>query len=654
VAVSGMKKLSAVTLRENADGLLYSLQRLRCVEVHAETETLQPAGEGERLTAAISRAQEAIDFLSGYRVKTRGLFVSPVEKEWDQGLPEGESIADEAVALAGKMTEIRSEQTSIRVMREGLLPWKRYTRDLPESRTKFTKTICGLVPVSVDFGEMENSLQEYACAVEEIPQELPETEMTVYIRGMEIKETQKPKQLNRALAVTAWLEDWDAVGQVLHTYGFVQTPCRVQEAEGGASGRLSALAARDAALEAEMAEAVKQAEALAESLPQLEEYKDRLTTKEARIEASGKLVYTKNTAVLTGWVPENMVEKVAEMLDARGDAYLFTDPEPEDDVPVLLENNRMASQFEPVVALYSMPAYGTFDPTFIMSFFYILIFGLMFADVGYGLLLTAGCLIGSRLLKPTGSLGKFLNMFAMCGLSMIVMGVLFGGYLGDLPQAVAQNFGGRTEELDLSLWFNPLNDPMMFLIISIAVGAVHLFAGLAVQFYVLWRKGDKVAAVCDAGSWMVVFLGVGVALAAMTPGLIIVGVGVLMLICTQGRHEKNFIMKIFKGVGSLYGVVNYVSDLLSYSRILSLGLASAVIASVFNIIGTMAGPTVIGVLMLIIVGTIGHAMNLAVNLLGAFVHTSRLQYIEFFGKFYEDGGRPFTPLTPHTQYIRLK
>ena len=140
----------------------------------------------------------------------------------------------------------------------------------------------------------------------------------------------------------------------------------------------------------------------------------------------------------------------------------------------------------------------------------------------------------------------------------------------------------------------------------------------------------------------------------MNIGIAVVCVGLVMLVLTQGRAEKNPIMKVLKGLLSLYDIVSYVSDLLSYSRILSLGLASAVIASVFNTIGTMFGPTVAGVIMLIIVGTIGHVMNLGINLLGSFVHTSRLQYIEFFGKFYEDGGRPFTPLSPQSQYVRFE
>ncbi|MBQ8401522.1 MAG: V-type ATP synthase subunit I, partial [Clostridia bacterium] len=359
------------------------------------------------------------------------------------------------------------------------------------------------------------------------------------------------------------------------------------------------------------------------------------------------------TAVLTGWVPEHMAEKTAALLEKRGAAWQFSDPEPEDDVPVLLINNAMASPFEPVVSLYSLPAYGTFDPTFLMSFFYILIFGLMFADVGYGLLLTAGCILGRYLLHTEGTLRKFCNMFFLCGISMTGMGILFGGYFGDLPQILAQNFGGR-QTGDTALWFSPLQDPMGFLVISIAVGAVHLFTGLAVRFWILWRAGDRLSAVSDAGSWMLIFTGAGLCLLHPYAGLTIAGIGAAVLVCTGGRHEKNPVMKVLKGLSGLYGIVNYVSDLLSYSRILSLGLASAVIASVFNIIGTMAGPTFIGVMLLVVVGMIGHGMNLAINLLGSFVHTSRLQYIEFFGKFYVDGGRAFTPLEPQSRYVRFR
>lgn len=638
MAVCNMKKLSVAVLQEEADSLLYALQRLRCVELvtDAETDTGTNVSPDPRLSTAQAKAAEAIDFLSGYRQKSRGLFASPVEVEWDEGWPEGEAVVEEAAELAAEMESLRREIEGLRHQVEGLRPWQSYTGDLPEGHTRTTRTVCGLLPPLVAVASLDAALEPYACVTEEIPQ---------------VTQEKNPSHL---LAVTMWAEEHDEVLRVLHEAGFVVVPHTVSAKDGGVAAKLQQLTVEEKRCTDLLQADRTKAERLAESLPLVEEYLDRLTTIGARAEAAGQLGYTRHTAVLTGWVLEEKVDAVVQLLEERGDAYELTDPTPEDDVPVLLSNNAMASQFEPVVSLYSLPAYGSFDPTFIMSFFYIIIFGLMFADVGYGVLLMLGCILGQKLLKPEGSLKKFLNMFTMCGGSMVVMGVLFGGYFGDLPQAIAQGFGGRTEELDLSLWFNPLNDPMLFLVVSIVIGAIHLFAGLAVQFVILWKSGDKVSAVCDAGSWMLIFIGAGVSFLSLYAGLAIVALGVLMILCTAGRHEKNPIMKFVKGLLGLYGIVNYVSDLLSYSRILSLGLASAVIASVFNIIGTMAGPTVIGVLLLIVVGTIGHVMNLSINLLGSFVHTSRLQYIEFFGKFYEDGGRPFMPLTPRSKYVKFR
>lgn len=638
MAVCNMKKLSVAVLQEEADSLLYALQRLRCVELvtDAETDTGTNVSPDPRLSTAQAKAAEAIDFLSGYRQKSRGLFVSPVEVEWDEGWPEGEAVVEEAAELAAEMESLRREIEGLRHQVEGLRPWQSYTGDLPEGHTRTTRTVCGLLPPLVAVTSLDAALEPYACVTEEIPQ---------------VTQEKNPSHL---LAVTMWAEEHDEVLRVLHEAGFVVVPHTVSAKDGGVAAKLQQLTVEEKRCTDLLQADRTKAERLAERLPLVEEYLDRLTTIGARAEAAGQLGYTRHTAVLTGWVLEEKVDAVVQLLEERGDAYELTDPTPEDDVPVLLSNNAMASQFEPVVSLYSLPAYGSFDPTFIMSFFYIIIFGLMFADVGYGVLLMLGCILGQKLLKPEGSLKKFLNMFTMCGGSMVVMGVLFGGYFGDLPQAIAQGFGGRTEELDLSLWFNPLNDPMLFLVVSIVIGAIHLFAGLAVQFVILWKSGDKVSAVCDAGSWMLIFVGAGVSFLSLYAGLAVVALGVLMILCTAGRHEKNPIMKFVKGLLGLYGIVNYISDLLSYSRILSLGLASAVIASVFNIIGTMAGPTVIGVLLLIVVGTIGHVMNLSINLLGSFVHTSRLQYIEFFGKFYEDGGRPFMPLTPRSKYVKFR
>ena len=642
MAVGKMKKLSVVTMRSDADKLMTELQKRRCVDLSASVPespatAAQPvsAEKAAYLQRKLRDTRQAIDFLSQYHKKKRSLFTPITEVPFDADNRENaetESAVSRAVGLEDRLRRIAGDIQSLENDRLALYPWRGYMGVLPGTETRFTKTVCGTLPGGVDPSALDTALADVPCVTEIVSAD----------------------KTSAAVAVTVHKDEADTASRILAGLGFTQTSAHAADVEGFADGKLSLLGTEIAALEKEREEIRRDATALSDRLSAIEVYCDRLTTTIARLDASGQLIYTDTTAVLTGWVPEKAVKKLVDLLEARGDAYALTDPEPEDDVPVLLENNAMATQFEPVISLYSLPAYGTFDPTFVMSFFYIIIFGLMFADVGYGLLLVAACLLGLKLMKPTGSLRKFMWMFTMCGGSMIVMGVLFGGYFGDLPDAIAKYFLGKPEGCDLALWFNPLSEPMAFLFVSLGIGALHLFAGLCVKFYVLWKGGHPFAAIFDAGSWMLVFIGAGLAFVSMNIGIAVVCVGLVMLVLTQGRAEKNPIMKVLKGLLSLYDIVSYVSDLLSYSRILSLGLASAVIASVFNTIGTMFGPTVAGVIMLIIVGTIGHVMNLGINLLGSFVHTSRLQYIEFFGKFYEDGGRPFTPLSPQSQYVRFE
>ena len=203
---------------------------------------------------------------------------------------------------------------------------------------------------------------------------------------------------------------------------------------------------------------------------------------------------------------------------------------------------------------------------------------------------------------------------------------------------------------NVAVWFDPLQNPMGFLIFSLAVGAVHLLAGMAVQFYVLCKDGHVLDAIFDIGAYWLLFAGIGLLFVIPSVALWITIAAVALIVLTHGRAEKNPVMKLLKGLLGLYDLINYVADLLSYSRILALGLAAGIIGQVVNILGTMGGPTVFGFIVLVVAFVIGHLLNLAINVLGTFVHTSRLQYIEFFGKFYEDGGRPFEPAVPSEKF----
>jgi V/A-type H+-transporting ATPase subunit I len=297
-----------------------------------------------------------------------------------------------------------------------------------------------------------------------------------------------------------------------------------------------------------------------------------------------------------------------------------------------------------------------------MSIFYFIIFGIIFADVGYGLLVALGCFIAPKIIKLSPGLKRSFKMFGYCGISCIFFGVLFGSYFGDMPIAIMKTMMGIPEsELPnlsllpsdnptVALLLDPLQDPMGFLIFSLAVGAIHLIAGMAVKFVILCKDGQVWDAIFDIGAYWVLFAGFGLLAIVPEVGKWVAIAGAVFIVLTHGRDAKNIFMKLAKGLLGLYDLINYGSDLLSYSRILALGLSAGIIAQVVNLLGTMGGPTVGGFIMMAFVFVIGHVLNLAINMLGTFVHASRLQYIEFFGKFYEDGGTPFEPALSSEKY----
>lgn len=639
-----MYRFSAVTLRSQAESLSVGLQRLRCVDIISTPITEDAAGfesnrspeETSRLSTEASKAAAAEAFLAGYVTKKKSFLSAPDEIDLDS-LTESfrrkcAKTVTRALELQGEIKAQGSRLASLKNELDALRPWIPYYHDIPESASISTRSISGTLSAKLNTESLKASLGELACVFEE----LGRSESEVFVR------------------LIAHKEDFEPALSIINAYGFTLCPCSACEADGFAAGKTKRTEELIKESEDKLTALNDEAKALAERHGDTELYIDLLMTDAARREAEDSFAASERTVVVTGWVPEEDRERVTKFLEDRGDAYSFEDVGCDPEAPIKFKNSAFAAQFEPVVELYSPPAYGSFDPTTIMSFFYFIIFGLMLADVGYGLLLSVICFAALKLMKPEGNMKKMLTMFGICGISCIVMGVLFGGYFSDAPQIIMENWFGMEDAPDFALLFNPLTSPIPFLAVSLGVGAIHLITALAIKFYVLWKRGKKVDAICDQGSWIILFLGIGLFLIVKEAGLILTAVGVLMLICTQGRHEKNIIMKFFKGVASLYDIVSYFSDLLSYSRILALGLASMVVGSVFNILGGLPGFSVIGIIVFFVIFTIGHLLNMAVNLLGTFVHTSRLQYIEFFGKFYEDGGKMFAPLTPRSKYVRFK
>ena len=307
-----------------------------------------------------------------------------------------------------------------------------------------------------------------------------------------------------------------------------------------------------------------------------------------------------------------------------------------------------------------------------MSFFYVFFFGMMLSDAAYGALVSIVC--GILVLKfPRMSQGmkKSLKLFFYCGLSTLVWGILFGGYFGNIVDIVSEKFFGTTVTVP-ALWFVPLDDPMKLLVYSLLFGVIHLFTGLAIKGYLCLKDGKVMDFFCDVVLWFMLLIGlilmllpsdIFASIAQTTivfPGglntlaQVMAAAGAIGIVLMSGRSNKNPALRIALGAYDLYNITGWLSDVLSYSRLLALGLATGVIASVINQMGSMLPNNVIGVIFFIIIFIFGHALNLAINLLGAYVHTNRLQFVEFFGKFYEGGGRPFQPFRENTKYAEVK
>lgn len=642
-----MKRLTAIVGTDVSDELARRLVWLSCVDLDVSpgTEdtplrTVDTTARRRGIEGRISEASGAIDLLSRYSTVRRGLFAPKPELERGDAETEraraARDVTKRACAVGERMQTLSAERARVVGETESILPWREYDVTLSFGGTEMTELLLGSLP-SGNAPELSRLSDDFAAEI--------------------IFENDADGV--RYVAVIVYREESAAVLRYLSSLGFVRSPASAYEDTSAVllAARREALTTLDEESERLSADA----DELAKSLSEVEMYSDTERTELTYTDAVSRMSETESTRYLSGWVPADAEAEVIAELEAVGCAYELSDPSEDDDVPVRLENNKFAESFEPVVELYSLPKYGTYDPTFVMSIFYMILFGLMFADFGYGLIVSGACVLGLKIMKPRGTMQKFLRMFAICGISSMFFGILLGGYFGDLPSKMAANFFGAAEEPDLAIWFNPINDPMTFLVVSIAVGAIHLVGALSVKFYILCKTQTVLDAIFDAGSWILVFLGGGIAAvgvmaapALTTVGIVFVVLGYGTLIATQGRAEKNIVMRIGKGIMSLYDTISYVSDLLSYSRVLSLGLASAVIGSVFNLLGTLGGFSFFGLIIFVIAVLLGHTLNIAINLLGTFVHTSRLQYIEFFGKFYESGGRAFVPLEPKPKYYVYK
>ncbi|MDN0032384.1 V-type ATP synthase subunit I [Oscillibacter valericigenes] len=648
MAILKMKKLRVVAMAAERDELLRALLRLGCVEISEPDGLLNDPDWSALLRrgvsplmdtkGAIADVTSALNAIRRYAAVKDGLFIQrrPIrESEFlsSDSAAQAKETCDKINGLLMQLAGLQSDKGRMTSRAASLTPWKGLDFPLETPDTAHVIFRMGVCPAATDVGALRAELSGGETAAELYPVGADKTQ--------------------QYLLLICHRADEEAAMEALRPAGF--SVVTFQDCTGTPRENLAKLEKSIAKNEAEQKRIVEALAACGGARDALRAYADRLNA-EAAQDADAQRLLTDGTIVFfQGWVPAESEKKLAALLEKRDCAWETADPEEAEypHVPVQLKNNWLTKPLNMVTDMYSLPAYGSLDPNPLMAPFFILFYGIMLADMGYGLLMMLASVMVLKKYKPKGTMEHFFGLMGLCGISTFIMGAITGGFFGDfLTQLVGIISPGTT--FALPALFTPLNDTLMILIGSMCLGFVQILTGMAISFYKKLKRGQVMDAIWEEVTWWVVFAGLALAILGVT-NIVLVAGGVMVLAgAFYGAKDNKGAGKIlgaFTGVfGSLYNhVTGYFGDILSYSRLMALMLAGSVIAQVFNTLGAIPS----NVVVFLIISLAGNALNFALNLLGCYVHDLRLQCLEYFNKFYEDGGKRFRPLAINTKYVDI-
>ena len=528
--------------------------------------------------------------------------------------------------ISAKETELKGEASRLTSLAEQLSYYKKCDLAFDAFKAgRYLETVIGLVPAdqlaAADF-----------------------TDLTLYME--EIDNRQRVATLFVAYPVVereAVLERLSAVGFSRCAFDF---PMTAAEKIAEITARKEEIAREEIALAEEAVSFEKEYE---EKFRILHDYYRVEREKAAAIDSTFR---TSTSFVLTAWVPAHLAEATEQALTDSGVTYysIYEDPAEDEKYPTLARNNAVVTPYEGITNMYSAPDPREIDPNPFVAFFYFLFFGMMVSDAAYGILLALAGFGLYALKKPKKGEGHLLLIIGMGGISTLIWGVMFGGYFG--------------EELIAPVLFSPMNEPLKMLILSVALGFFQILFGMGISFVAKCKKGEPLSAVFGEGSWFILFIGLGLFVASgmvdgfavvKLPALIVLGLGLAGVLVGGALGKKGVKGKVLGALGNVYGVTGYMSDILSYCRLFGLGLATGVVGMVVNLIAGILRDLIpiVGYLLYVVILVVGHVFNIAINTLGAYVHDSRLQYVEFFSRFYTGGGHIFKPMGSDLKYIHL-
>ena len=672
MAVLKMRRISITALKRDRKAILEKLQALGIMEMHQ----IEPEGFDRTDTREdrqvfdnnVRLTEQALDVLEAYSPEKTSVLSSLEGKELIGRddyieIEEKSSVlletASYIISLSKEIAEKKAVCQRLAARKEQLTPWKLLGTPLRQTtqETERTSLLLGTVPPDMDLDRIYEVIE--GANIGDPDEPLP---CVVDI----LEEDNDAKYIS----VICMKENEVLIENSLRGAGFAKPAAETDIAPAEEIKNIDNEIEKE---EQDIQRLSSEIEGLSEYREDLRRLGDYYRMRSIKYEVISDLPQTDDAFIVSGYVDEKNIDVIQKAIGERYDCNIDIDDIPEDeDVPTVLKNNEFSSSMEGVVQSYGLPGRHEFDPTTIMSFFYVFFFGLMLSDAAYGLVMTIVCAVLLwKFKRMDPGMKKQLKLFMYCGISTTFWGIMFGGYFGDAITVIAKTFFDKDVTVP-ALWFVPLENPMRLLIWCLAFGIVHLFVGLAIKGYEELRDGKTLDFFCDVVLWYVFLIGLLLMLipsdifrsisqidvtfppaVSMLAKAMAIG-GALGLVLMSGRGHKNPLLRLALGLYDVYGVTSWLSDVLSYSRLLALGLATGVIASVVNQMGSMAGGGVVGAILFIIVFLIGHAMNMAINILGAYVHTNRLQFVEFFGKFYDGGGRPMEPFTQDTKYVEVK
>ncbi|MHC4570965.1 MAG: V-type ATP synthase subunit I [Planctomycetota bacterium] len=652
MAIAQMAKVIIVSHRTQASQLLEALQRDGiCQILNAEEamvskdwpELATAAGRPKDIEELLGRLAESIAFLKSYAESQKGLagILAPRtvigEQSYNNVISDEQipGIIDQCEQTDTAIEKLKAECENLCGTLEMLKPWASLQTPVEEiGRLQRTTCLAGLLPAQ-QFEQTEEKLGELGAVIQQIAPADNQYACLVLSLNEKLNETQK----------------------LLRSADF--EPVSFEPMTGTIAELISEHTERLNRTQKQLHAQYEKAASLSKNLLKLQILHDHYTNLLNREQTKGTAPATEHTVLLEGWVKKNDFPKLEKIvLQFEASSLSKIEPAEDEEIPVEIENKNYIRPFEVITRLYGMPQHFEVDPTTFLAPFFALFFALCLTDAGYGLVIIA--LMVFFIKKMQGD-KKLMWMLGICSAATIVAGALTGGWFGDAVQQFIPALKPLRQKI---MWFDPLEDPMMFFKLALALGYFQILTGLVIAFVHNLKQKNVIAALCDQLTWLVMLNSIVIFLASkgrvVSPEtgkffgfLAIIPAAVILLF---SQREGPIVGRIGMGMYNLFSAIFYMGDVLSYLRLMALGMVTAGLAMAINVIAKIALdiPYGLGIILMIVVLIGGHGFNLAISGLSAFVHTLRLQYVEFFPKFLVGGGRQFQPLSKQYKHIYIK